>query len=509
MISIDKIISLCKRRGFVFPSSEIYSGFGSCYDFGPLGVELKNNIKKVWWDEMTKNQENIVGLDASILMSPKVWQASGHLSAGFADELVECKSCHKRFKLDEIKNDSPPASRPEQSEGSRNPRDSFGIPQGMPQNDTILKCPECGGELSKPRKFNLMMKTFVGPVEDEAATIYLRAETCQGIYVNFLNVLNTTRMKIPFGIAQIGKSFRNEITPGNFIFRLREFEQMEMQWFTRMTTNEDTDTNEYKTPDDWFDYWKEERINWYFNLGIKKENLRAIEIPEKDRAHYAKRQVDIEYHFPFGWKEIEGIHNRGDWDLSNHTKHSGEELKYFDEKTNKKYIPHIIETSVGTERILLVLCDAYTEISGGRTKTTESAKNLEVVLKLDKKLSPIKAAILPLVKNKPPLIKKAKEVYQLLKPHFNCQYDEAGSIGRRYRRQDEIGTLFCLTIDFESLKQNDLTVRFCLTIDFESLKQNDLTVRNRDTMIQERVKIKDLVKILKEKLENLSIRQTD
>ena len=459
MIPIEKIVSLCKRRGFVFPSSEIYSGFGSCYDFGPLGVELKNNIKKVWWDEMTKNQENIVGLDAAILMSPKVWQASGHLSAGFADELVECKNCHKRFKLDEIIN---------------------------PKQVSSSKCPECGGELTKPRKFNLMMKTFVGPVEDKAATTYLRAETCQGIYVNFLNVLNTTRMKIPFGIAQIGKSFRNEITPGNFIFRLREFEQMEMQYFVvpqQSIANSQQPTA--NSPNDWFDYWKEERINWYFNLGIKKENLRVIEIPEKDRAHYAKRQVDIEYHFPFGWKEIEGIHNRGDWDLSNHTKHSGEELKYFDEKTNKKYIPHIIETSVGVERILLAfLCDAYTEISGGRTKTTESAKDLEVVLKLDKKLSPIKAAILPLVKNKPPLIKKAKEIYQLLKPYFNCQYDEIGSIGRRYRRQDEIGTLFCLTIDFESLKQNDLTIR------------------NRDTMIQERVKIKDLVKILKEKSEN-------
>jgi glycyl-tRNA synthetase len=468
MVSIDKIISLCKRRGFVFPSSEIYSGFGSCYDFGPLGVELKNNIKKVWWDEMTKKQENIVGLDASILMSPKVWQASGHLSAGFADELVECASCHKRFKLDEIQNKK-------------------------------LKCPECDGRLSKPRKFNLMMKTFVGAVEDEAAITYLRAETCQGIYVNFKNVLDSTRMKIPFGIAQIGKSFRNEITPGNFIFRVREFEQMEMQWFcspdankttqNRRETERETDT---KTVDEWFEYWKEERLKWYLNLGIKKENLRLTEVLGKDMAHYAKRQIDIEYHFPFGWKEIEGIHNRGDWDLANHSKHSGEELKYFDETTGKKYIPHIIETSVGAERILLAfLCEAYTEVSGGRTSTTKSAKENEVVLKLNKKLSPIKVAILPLVKNKPELVKKAKEIYQLLKPYFNCQYDEIGSIGRRYRRQDEIGTLFCLTIDFESLEKNDLTIR------------------DRDTMKQERIKTKNLLKILKEKLEDLSIRQTD
>jgi glycyl-tRNA synthetase len=463
MVSIDKIISLCKRRGFVFPSSEIYSGFGSCYDFGPLGVELKNNIKKVWWEEMVQKRENIVGLDASILMSPKVWQASGHLSAGFADELVECKKCHKRFKLDEIEN-------------------------------TNLKCPECNGELSKPRKFNLMMKTFTGAVEDEAATTYLRAETCQGIYVNFLNVLNSARMKIPFGIAQIGKSFRNEITPGNFIFRVREFEQMEMQWFCEPSRinanlaysalqNSLTNKSRMNTPDDWFEYWKEKRLKWYLDLGIKKENLRLTEVSGKDMAHYAKRQIDIEYCFPFGWKEIEGIHNRGDWDLSNHSKHSGEELKYFDETTKEKYIPYVIETSVGTERILLAfLCDAYTEISGGRTETTKSVKDLEVVLKLNKKLSPIKIAVLPLVKNKPELVEKAKEIYQILKPHFNCQYDEVGSIGKRYRRQDEIGTLFCLTVDFESLEKNDLTIR------------------DRDTMKQERIEIKNLLEILKEKL---------
>ena len=431
-----KIISLCKRRGFVFPSSEIYNGFSSCYDFGPLGVELKRNIKNLWWDEMTKKHQDIVGLDAGILMSPKVWQASGHLTAGFADELVECKKCHKRFKLDEI----------------RQPAE---------------KCPECGGVLTIPKKFNLMMKTFVGPVENEAAKTYLRPETCQGIYVNFLNVLDTMRMKIPFGIAQIGKAFRNEITPGNFIFRLREFEQMEMQWFCKPAK-----------ADNWFEYWKKERLDWYLNLGIKKENLRAIEIPKKERAHYASRQVDIEYKFPFGWKEIEGVHNRGDWDLSNHSKHSSQDLSF------ENYIPHIIETSVGVERISLAfLCEAYTEIKGARTKTTKAIKEIEILLKLDKKLAPIKAAILPLVKNKPELVKKAQVVWQLLKPHFVCQYDEVGSIGRRYRRQDEIGTIFCLTCDFQTLEDDTLTVR------------------ERDTMKQERVKIKDLVKILKEKLD--------
>jgi len=477
-ITIDKIISLCKRRGFVFPSSEIYSGFGSCYDFGPLGVEMKRNIKQVWWDEMIKLHENIVGLDASILMSPKVWQASGHLSAGFADELVECKSCHRRFKLDEIIIQK--SKRPNHSESNKNQNDRSKF-----KNNKIKRCPECGGEFTKPKKFNLMMKTFVGPVEDETAITYLRAETCQGIYVNFLNVLNTMRMKIPFGIAQIGKAFRNEINPKNFIFRIREFEQMEMQYFVAPPQSiAKSQKPKVKSPDSWFEYWRDERFKWYLNLGIKKENLRITEVPKEDRAHYAKRQVDIEYHFPFGWKEIEGVHYRGDFDLSNHSKHSGQDLRYFDEASGKKYIPHIIETSVGIERILLAfLCDAYTEISGGRTKTTESVKNLEVVLKLNKKLSPIKTAILPLVKNKPPLIEKAKRVYQLLKPHFSCQYDEVGSIGRRYRRQDEIGTFLCLTIDFESLKRNDLTIRY------------------RDTMRQERIEIKNLVETLREKLE--------
>jgi glycyl-tRNA synthetase len=443
---MDKIISLCKRRGFVFLSSEIYGGFGSCYDFGVLGVEMKRNIKQLWWDEMTKKQKDIVGIDASILMSPKVWKASGHLTAGFADELVECKKCHKRFKLDEL-----------------------------PRN----VCPECSGELTEPKNFNLMMKTFIGSVEDDSSVAYLRPETCQGIYVNFLNVMNSTRMKPAFGIAQIGKAFRNEITPGNFIFRVREFEQMEMQWFCN--------SKDAKIPDDWFEYWKEQRMNWYVDLGIKKDNLRAIEIPEKDRAHYAKRQIDIEYKFPFGWKEIEGVHNRGDYDLSNHTKHSNEELKYFDPDTKEKYFPHVIETSVGVERSALAfLCEAYSEVKGGRTETTKSAKEVESILNLDKRLSPVKIAVFPLVKNKPKLKEKALEVYELLKLGYYCQYDEIGSIGRRYRRQDEVGTPFCLTIDFETL-END-----------------DLTVRDRETMEQERVKINDLKDFFQNKFDNIA-----
>jgi len=467
---MNKIISLSKRRGFIFPSSEIYGGFSSCYDFGPLGVEMKQNIKNLWWNEMTKLHDNIVGLNAGVLMSSRVWQASGHLTAGFADELVECKKCHKRFKMDEITNYKQSAKHKLQI--------------------TNMKCLECGGELTKPKKFNLMMKTFVGPVENESSLTYLRPETCQGIYVNFLNVVNSMRIKIPFGIAQIGKAFRNEITPGNYIFRLREFEQMEMQWFcpppnlvgdktTRMDTNKKR-TNTNKTPDEWFEYWKEERLKWYLDLGIKKENLRAVEIPEKERAHYAKRQIDIEYHFPFGWKEIEGVHNRGDFDLSNHLKYSKEDLSYFNEESGKKYIPHIIETSVGVERILLAfLCESYTEVKGGRTKTTKAVKEIESVLKLDKRLAPIKIAVLPLVRNKPELVKKAKEVYQLLKSHFSCQYDELGSIGRRYRRIDEIA------------------VPFAITIDFDTLKDNTVTLRDRDTMKQERIKIEELVEVLK------------
>lgn len=436
---MQKIISLSKRRGFVFPSSEIYGGFGSSYDFGPLGVLLKNNIKQSWRDEMLQKQDNIVGLDAAILMSPKVWEASGHLTAGFADELVECLSCHKRFRIDEIKKD---------------------------------KCPECGGEITKPKQFNLMMKTFVGSTEDESSIAYLRAETCQGIYINFKNVLNSARLKLPFGIAQIGKSFRNEITTKNFIFRMREFEQMEMQWFCHP-----------KEADKWFEYWKEQRLNWYLNLGVKKENLKLFEVPDGERAHYARRQIDLEYNFPFGWQEIEGIHNRGDWDLSQHQKHSGEDLSYKDPDTGEEFIPYIIETSVGVERSLLAFfTEAYQEISGGRTETTEATKEEEIILKLDKKLAPIKVAIMPLVKNKPDVTKKAQEVYKLIKLHFMTQYDESGSIGRRYRRQDEIGTLYCVTIDFDTLDDNDVTVR------------------DRDTMKQKRVKIEKLLEYLNEKL---------
>ncbi len=436
---IKKIISLSKRRGFIFPSSEIYGGFQGFYDFGPLGVQLKNNIKKAWWLEMTKRQDDIVGLDSAVIINPKVWQASGHLTAGFADKLVECKKCHHRFRKDFLEED---------------------------------KCSDCGGELMKERKFNLMMKTFVGPLEDKASEAYLRAETAQGIYINFKNVINSTRKKIPFGICQIGKAFRNEITPRNFIFRTREFEQMEMQWFCSP-----------KKTRKHFEYWKKERLKWYQKLGIKKDNIRIKEISKEDRPHYAKQALDVEYHFPFGWEEIEGIHNRGDFDLSNHTEHSGQDLRYRDKKTGKKYFPHIIETSIGVERSLFAfLCEAFKEIEGGRTKTTESTKKKEIVLRFNKKLAPIKVAVLPLVRNKEKLVLEAKQIYQRIKTHFVSRYDETGSIGRRYRRQDEIGTVFGVTVDFDTLKDKAVTIR------------------DRDTMEQERVKIKDLIKTLREKL---------
>ena len=437
---MEKIVSLCRRRGFIWPSSEIYGGFASGYDFGPLGVELKNNIKRAWWQAMVREEKNIVGLDAAILMSPKVWQASGHLTAGFADPLVECKKCHHRFRKDQIEKD---------------------------------KCPDCGGELTEEKKFNLMMKTFCGPVENEAAVTYLRAETCQGICMNYENVRQSMRLKIPFGIAQIGKAFRNEITPKDFIFRTREFEQMEMEWFCKE-----------EEADKWFEYFKEKRMNWYLSLGIKKENLRFREHQPDELAHYAKKAVDLEYHFPFGWKEFEGIHNRTDFDLKNHSKFSGQDLSYFDPETKERYIPHIIETSVGADRSAFVfLVDAYQEIKGGRTTTTKSVKEIEVLLKLHRKLSPIKIAVLPLIK-KDPLIKIAQEIYINLKKYWSVQYDEIGAIGRRYRRQDEVGAPYALTVDFESLEDKKVTVR------------------DRDTMKQERVEIKELVDYFKNKLNN-------
>jgi glycyl-tRNA synthetase len=405
-VDMDKLVSLCKRRGFIFPSSEIYGGMGACYDYGPLGVELKNNVKRAWWKAVVQQRDDMVGLDASILMHPQTWVASGHVE-GFADPLVECKQCKQRWRADHIKDG---------------------------------KCPACGGELTEPRMFNLMFKTFVGPVEDEASVAYLRPETAQGIFVNFQNVLNSTRKKLPFGIAQMGKSFRNEITTGNFIFRMREFEQMEIEYFVRPGTDEQ-----------WFKHWVEERFNWYTNLGIKKDNLRLRQHAKDELAHYARDCYDIEYLFPIGWSEIEGIANRTDFDLKQHAKFSGKDLSYFDEDTKEHTIPYVIEPSAGVDRsVLAFLADSYDE--------EKDKEGLRVILRLHYALAPIKAAVLPLSRNEK-LLPISREIYNSLRNCWMVQYDDAQSIGRRYRRQDEIGTPFCVTIDFQSLEDKQVTIR--------------------------------------------------
>ena len=441
MENLDKIVSYCKRKGFIFQSSDIYGGFGGFYDYGPLGVELKNNIKKSWWNYMVYQRTNIVGLDSSIIMNPRIWEASGHTKT-FSDPLAECKECHKRFRTDHLIKE-----------------------QNCSEED--LKCPNCKGSFMPSRQFNLMLKTFIGPVEDSSSIAYLRPETAQAIFVNYRNILDTQRIKPPFGIAQIGKGFRNEITPGNFTFRTREFEQMEMEFFVKPGEDEK-----------FFEYWVAERMRWYTEvLGIKKENLRVSYQGKEDLAHYAKACGDIEYKFPIGWQEIEGIANRSDFDLSQHEKYSGADLKYFDAEKNESYLPFVIEPSCGVDRVALaLLCESYEEIEGGRTTTTESAKEMEILLKIKKDLSPVKIAILPLVKNKEIITDKAKEVYNLLASHFYCEYDEAGTIGRRYRRQDEIGTPYCITIDFDTIE-----------------KDNSVTIRDRDTMQQERIDISHLI----------------
>jgi glycyl-tRNA synthetase len=453
---MEKLVSLCKRRGFIFQSSEIYGGLNSFYDYGPLGVELKNNIKRLWWQSMVHKRDDVVGLDSSILMHPKIWEASGHLKS-FTDPLVDCKKCKKRFRADHI---IPTTSA----------KPDLGTMKEKPHEKPI--CPECGGELTEIRQFNLMFKTFMGPIEEESAIVYLRPETAQGIFVNYKNVKDSLRLKLPFGIAQIGKSFRNEITPGNFIFRTREFEQMECEYFCRP---EDSDK--------WYEYWLKTRLSWYVDvLGIKKENLRLREHEKNELAHYAKACSDVEYNFPFaGWSELEGVANRKDFDLTQHSKYSGETLDYTDED-GKKFTPYVIEPSAGADRtVLTTLVDAYTEIEGGRTTTTESTKDMEVVMRFDKKVAPIKIAVLPLSK-KENLTKVAKEVLSELKQNWMCAYDEVASIGRRYRRQDEIGTPYCLTVDFETLEDKAVTVR------------------DRDTMKQERIKVAELKDYFKDNL---------
>ena len=426
---MEKIVSLSKRRGFLFQSSEIYGGLSSCWDYGPLGVELKRNVRDMWWKTLVTDREDIVGLDASILMHPKVWEASGHVAA-FSDPMVDCKSCKQRFRADDLESD---------------------------------RCPNCGGELTEARQFNLMLKTFMGPVEDEAHVVYLRPETCQGIYVNYQNVMASARQKIPFGIAQAGKAFRNEITPGNFIFRTREFEQMEMQYFVKPGTDEE-----------WFERWKHERFEYHLNLGVTPEKLRLEEHGPDELAHYAKTAFDVQYEFPFGWQEFEGIHNRTDYDLSQHKEYSGKNLTYFDEQTRERYVPYIIETSVGLDRSLLVfLVDAYTEeqVRGER----------RVVLKFHPKLAPIKAAIFPLVK-RDGMPEKARQIEGDLRRSFNVFYDEGGAVGRRYRRMDEVGTPFCITVDSETMQDDTVTVR-----DRDSMAQVRVPSSKLRTYLEDRV----------------------
>jgi glycyl-tRNA synthetase len=405
-VDMDTIVSLSRRRGFIFPSSEIYGGLSSCWDYGPLGVELKRNVKEAWWRAVVQERDDIVGLDSSILMHPKVWEASGHLER-MVDPLVECKSCHLRWRQDELKGD---------------------------------RCPSCGGELTPARMFNVMFKTFMGPVEEEANIVYLRPETAQGMFVNFQNILGTTRRKLPFGIAQMGKAFRNEITVGNFIFRSREFEQMEIEYFVKPGTDEQ-----------WYQYWLEARLNWYVKLGIKKEHLHLRAHRKDELAHYARACSDIEYQFPMGWAELEGIANRTDFDLTQHANASGKELVYFDEDTKENIVPYVIEPSAGVDRsVLAFLCDAYDE--------EPDKDEIRVVLRLHPVLAPIKVAVLPLSRREP-LVKLAREIHADLRPCWVTGYDDAQSIGRRYRRQDEVGTPYCVTIDFQSLEDNQVTIR--------------------------------------------------
>ena len=428
---MDKILSLSKRRGFVFQSSEIYGGLASTWDYGPLGVELKRHVKEAWWQSVIMARDDMVGLDAAILMAPQVWVASGHVE-NFSDPLVECRNCHLRFRADQLETEV---------------------------------CPECGGDFTDPRRFNLMFRTFMGPVEDTGHEVFLRPETAQGIFVNFQNVLNSSRKKLPFGIGQIGKAFRNEITPGNFTFRTREFEQMEVEFFVKPGTDAE-----------WLQEWVESRFSWYAQYGIRRENLRLRRHDPDELAHYAKDTYDIEYRFPWGWGELEGIADRTDFDLNRHAEASGEDLTYFDEETRERYIPYVIEPSGGVDRATLAFwLDSYDEEPDGDA--------IRVVSHLHRKLAPITVAVLPLSRNAR-LAPTARNIHDLLRRHFSTQYDDAQSVGRRYRRQDEIGTPYCVTVDFDTLDDEQVTIR------------------DRDTMHQVRVPVADLVSVLQDKVEH-------
>jgi glycyl-tRNA synthetase len=442
---MDKLVSLAKRRGFVFQSSEIYGGLNGCWDYGPLGVELLKNVKDQWWKSMTF-REDVEGIDAAILMHPRVWEASGHV-ANFTDPMVDCRECKARFRADQIED----------------------AMCGSPayKGRKASRC-QAEGKFTEARQFNLMFKTFVGPVEDEGAVVYLRPETAQGIFVNFLNVQSASRQKIPFGIAQIGKAFRNEINTKNFLFRTREFEQMEMQFFVKPGTD-----------DEYFEYWRGERMEWYVNLGMQRERLQWHQHPKDKLAHYAKDAYDIEYLFPFGWGEIEGVHNRTDYDLSRHEQFSGKSLKYFDEATKEKFTPYVIETSAGASRSFMAfLVNAYDE---EQAPTAEGTTEMRVVLRLHPKLAPTKVAIFPLV-NRDGMPEMARKIEADLRQHVRVFYDESGAVGRRYRRQDEVGTPYCVTVDSQSLEDQTVTIR-----ERDSMKQDRIAISNIRAYIAERL----------------------
>ncbi|KAB1902592.1 glycine--tRNA ligase [Micromonospora tulbaghiae] len=451
---IDAVTSLAKRRGFVFPSSEIYGGTRSAWDYGPLGVELKENVRRQWWRTMVQQRDDVVGLDSAVILARKVWEASGHI-AEFVDPLTECQSCHKRFRADHLE-------------------EAYEAKHGKPLTSlTELNCPNCGnkGTFTEPKMFNGLMKTYLGPVESDEGMHYLRPETAQGIFVNYKNVETVARKKPPFGIAQTGKSFRNEITPGNFIFRTREFEQMEMEFFVEPGTDEQ-----------WHEYWLQERWNWYLDLGLSEENLRFYEHPKEKLSHYSKRTVDIEYRFQFGgtdFAELEGIANRTDFDLSTHSKHSGVDLSYFDQGKGERWVPYVIEPAAGlTRAVLAFLLEAYDEDEAPNTK---GGVDKRTVMRFDPRLAPVKVAVLPLSRNEA-LSPKAKQLAADLRKRWVVEFDDSQAIGRRYRRQDEIGTPFCVTVDFDTLDDNAVTVR------------------NRDTMAQERVSLDQVERYLIERL---------
>ncbi len=452
---LKKLVSLAKRRGYVFPGSEIYGGLANTWDYGPLGVELKNNIKKHWWNTFVTSREDMVGLDCAILMHPKVWEASGHLKS-FVDPLVDCRNCGQRFRGDDLveKKLKTTATGKSMEEISKLIKDNK------------INCPHCGvSDFTDARQFNLMFRTFQGIVEDTAGTVYMRPETAQGIFVNFKNVLNTTRKKLPFGIAQIGKSFRNEITPGNFIFRTREFEQMEIEYFVK--PGEDKK---------YFGEWKKLCWDWFISLGMNEKKMRFREHGKDELSHYSNMTLDIEYEFPFGWGELFGLASRTDYDLKQHNEFSNEELNYFDEETKEHIIPYVIEPSFGVDRTLLtLLVDAYTE--------EKLEKETRVVMKLNPALAPVKIAVFPLKRNEERLVKTAREIADTLKEYYAVQYDDTGSIGKLYRRQDEIGTPFCITVDFQTIEEDKA-----------------VTIRDRDTMKQDRIPIEELKQWFSDKL---------